>query len=124
MDHREMQGEDAAGPPAAPEPGPLGTRYFRVAGRPERRFLFTAGVTTWEVSSGAGTSFVVDTAGLRDALGIAPGGSRNDEQHCRSRAVELFESGDREHWVQYPFGGTATDEEVLGGAAGLDPPTA
>jgi hypothetical protein len=102
----------------APEPGSPETRYFRVAERPKRRFLLTAGVTTWEVSSGVGTTSVVDTAGLRDALGIAAGGSRNDEQHCRSRAIELFESGDREHWVQYPFGGTATNEEVLGRAAG------
>ncbi|PZE67044.1 hypothetical protein [Curtobacterium sp. MCBD17_021] len=79
--------------------------------------MLTSGVATWEVSSGAGASAVVETAGLRDALGIAPGGARNDEQHCRSRAIELFESGDREHWVQYPFGGIATTDQVLGGHA-------
>jgi hypothetical protein len=95
-------------------PHPSNTRYLRVVRRPERRFLFAVGGFTWEVSSGAGESVVVDTAGLRAALGIAPDGPRNDEQHCRSRAIELFDAGDREHWVQYPFGGTATTDEVLG----------
>jgi hypothetical protein len=90
-------------------------RFFRMTARPRGWFVFRWGHVQFDVLSAAGAvERVVGFRALRDRLGVKRGG-RRDFQECMSTCCRLFRDHDVESWVNWPYGGVSSSDEVLRG---------
>ncbi|WP_315915774.1 hypothetical protein [Arthrobacter sp. lap29] len=90
-----------------------GYGYFRRVKEHESRFFFfTKAKAEWEVMIEPGK--IERVVGMKE-LWTKLDASGRDFQECEMTASRMFRTGRFDQWVQWPYGGTITTEELPSG---------